>query len=149
MYNSEGKLDYEQLGHITDRIESGEFEIARLNSKEEQGRIAGGRRNVETSLIIGANASPNQAERRDSGETRKERNQRLESALEDYANHEGIWLDYGKLLKDLAYLSKGEEAEVFRSSQKGFVDADRRLAPCATTNLNVPDEVTIPSMQGV
>ncbi len=51
MYN--GK-NYEQTTNVADRIRSGEYQIERLDSAGEQGRLRGGQRNVEASLILAA-----------------------------------------------------------------------------------------------
>jgi hypothetical protein len=91
LYNKDGEFDYEQVKEVAGRIGSGQLKITRLNSREEQGRIAGGRRNVEASVIIGADARTNQTDTRRSRPTRKEKlknNAQVESHLEKYAKHE-------------------------------------------------------------
>jgi hypothetical protein len=67
----QGENRNEKVKEIAGRIGSAELEITRLNSREEQGRIAGGRRNDEASLINGAEARTNQAESRGSRPSRK------------------------------------------------------------------------------
>lgn len=84
LYNKDGELTHEQVKEIARRIGNGEFEITRLNPREEQGRIAGGQRNVEASIIIGAEARTNQTDTRGSRPTRKEKlahNRRVEQQL--------------------------------------------------------------------
>jgi hypothetical protein len=52
---------------------SGELEITQLAPRDEQGKITGGRRNVEASIIVGAVSRANPATSRGSGQTRKEK----------------------------------------------------------------------------
>ena len=54
--NKKVAIDYERLRDVSERVIGGKAAITRLNSKEEQGRISGGRRNVEASIHLGANA---------------------------------------------------------------------------------------------
>ena len=124
LYNKDGEINYEQVKSIAGRIVSGESKIVRLNEREERGRILGGRRNVEASIICGAEARANQTKSRGSRPSRQERienNARVEARLEKYARHEHIWFDYGEFVKNHHYLTKGEEAFIFEDKNKEFV----------------------------
>lgn len=54
LLNTDGSLNHGNLETLAGRVESGTATIARLDPSEEQGRIEGGRRNVEASLVLGA-----------------------------------------------------------------------------------------------
>jgi 2'-5' RNA ligase len=124
LYNKDGDFDYEQVKNVAGRIGSGELEITRLAPREEQGRLAGGRRNVEASLIAGAETRAGQAASQGGGPNRKERiahNTRVEARLEKYAKHENIWFDYDEFTNKYPFFAKGEEARVFEDENKEFV----------------------------
>jgi hypothetical protein len=52
----QGENRNEELENISIGIERGSIAITRLNEAEERGRSAGGRRNVEASILLGTNA---------------------------------------------------------------------------------------------
>jgi hypothetical protein len=124
LYNKDGEFNYETIKTLAARVGSGELKITRLAPREEQGRNSGGRRNVEASIIIGAEARTGQADTRRSRPTRKEKlahNKQVEAHLEKYARHEGIWFDYDEFTKTYPYFAKGQEAQVFEDTNKEFV----------------------------
>lgn len=124
LYNNKGELDYGSVKDIARRIGSGELEITRLAPREEQGRNAGGRRNVEASLIAGAEARAMRGASSGSGQDRKARievNRKIEAQLEKYARHENFWFDYEDFTNKYPYLAKGEEARIFEAEDKAFV----------------------------
>ncbi|MDR2410173.1 MAG: hypothetical protein LBE13_18975, partial [Bacteroidales bacterium] len=88
----------------------------------ERGRQEGGRRNVEASLIVGADESTNRRTSRGfyNEKELKEKRARDEKLLEDYARKEGIWLNYQEETKD-RLLSKGREADVYKGNTQGTV----------------------------
>ncbi len=101
-------MDHEQVKTVARRVISGESKIVRLNEREERGRILGGRRNVEASLLIGANQSA------DKTSGRRERKTAEEKILEDYAKAEGFWIDdLGTLIRNLEFLKQGMESKVY------------------------------------
>ncbi|MCY7376075.1 MAG: hypothetical protein LH472_08905, partial [Pyrinomonadaceae bacterium] len=57
LFDEKGNINYEELENISIGIERGSVAITRLNEAEERGRSAGGRRNVEASVILGTNAA--------------------------------------------------------------------------------------------
>ena len=77
LYDKDGEFDYEQVKNVAGRVGSGELEITRLAPREEQGRNAGGRRNVEASIIAGAEARTGQTASRGSRPTRKEKSEAI------------------------------------------------------------------------
>ncbi len=123
-YETKPEFDYETVKEVAGRIRSGELRITRLKPREEQGRIAGGRRNVEASIIIGAEASANQAASGGRRPTRKEKlayNKSVELKLEKYARGEGIWFDYDEFARNHRYLAKGEESHVYEDKDIKFI----------------------------
>jgi hypothetical protein len=121
LYNNDGEIDYEQVRNIASRIISGESKIFRLNEREEQGRIRGGRRNVEASIISGADAGTHSTTSSRSRTKRIEANKKVESRLEKYAKNENIWFDYDEFTKRHTYLDKVEEAHIYKDRTGNFV----------------------------
>lgn len=121
MYTQEGGVDYERIKTIAAGIMSGTIRIVRLNDNEEQGRIQGGQRNVEASLIAGAEEGSG-AE----GESRGSAIQRSEEALEAYARNEGIWFD--DLDSEYPQIAEGFEAIVYEDPDPAFVLKSARFA---------------------
>jgi hypothetical protein len=80
LFDERGNINYEQVKQLGSRIVSGESKVVRLNEREEQGRILGGSRNVEASLLIGASQSTS-----GTGGSRAQR-EREEKLLEEYAS---------------------------------------------------------------
>ena len=116
LYNENGNINYEHVKDVAGRVTSGELEIERLDPEGERGRIAGGQRNVEASIIAGAEENPNSsslARRRSSLEGRHDRRKHVEQVLEAYAKSQGIWFDYKRLHRRGKLLGGGVEAEVF------------------------------------
>ena len=124
LYNPDGGIDYGSVKEIANRIVSGTGRIIRLNDGEERGRILGGQRNVEASLIARAEEGAGQE-----GESRRSAIQRSEEALEAYARNEGIWLDY----RDSEYPERAEgcEAIVYEDPNPDFVLKAARFADSA------------------
>lgn len=112
-----GELDYDRIKTIAAEIVSGESQIIRLNDEEERGRILGGRRNVEASIIAGTSEGADKEGKPDRGAVR-----RSEEVLEKYAREEGIWFDFQTDLKNkLPYIAQGFEASVFRDADPAYV----------------------------
>ena len=55
-------MEYDQLSELEQRVITGKASIARLDKDEEQGRIAGGRRNVEATIVLGASLDYHQSQ---------------------------------------------------------------------------------------
>ena len=126
--DKEGNINYEQVRQLSSRAISGSVQIIRLNEREEQGRIRGGRRNVEASILLGAEESPSRGIEARSGseqagkrESRTQIRQRQEKLLEDYAKESGIWYDHDKLKASYKYFASGEEADVYEHDDPAYV----------------------------
>ncbi len=106
------KINYETLRTTADAVFSGTLYIDSLSFREEQGRIKGGRRNVEATLILGASERAGTAEQRNLEEQEK--------LLRDYAHESGIWIDeYSFKLSD--QIAEESEAKVYYFEEKGVV----------------------------
>ena len=124
LYNPDGGIDYERVREIAKEIVHGTSRIIRLDDAEEQGRIFGGQRNVEASLIAGAEEGSGKE-----GESRRSAIQRSEEALEAYARSEGIWFD--DLDNEYPQIAEGFEAIVYADSNPDFVLKSARFADSA------------------
>jgi len=106
------KIDYEYVKLTVDEIERGNKRILRLPEEAEKGRIAGGRRTLEVSVILGI---AEKADREKFGEF--EIKVKQEQLLEIYAKHEGIWFDYEEIIIqnwEGVEGRGGQEAEVYK-----------------------------------
>ena len=117
--NEKEEMNYEELRNVAGRVIEGTATITRLDSKEEQGRISGGRRNVEASILLGANA---ETERGD-GTTVSGRgeSQAPEKLLERYAKDTGCWYDYDEDIRKWEFYDRGQEAVIFKGD-RGFIN---------------------------
>ena len=110
-------IDYERATTVAREVLSGKQEIRRLSPEGEQGRIAGGSRNVESTIILAGNEAASEA-----AGSRTHPVKRQERALEEYARHEGIWIDPKEFNSDRqGFISKGVEAYVHRSDDGNSV----------------------------
>ena len=93
----------------------GRKSIQRLSPEEESGRIEGGKRNVEASIIIGTSGRTNEKNESKSGiGTAKSNSQEQEQTLKDYARNVGIWLNYNIIAKkSFKQFPSGAESKVF------------------------------------
>jgi hypothetical protein len=82
----------------------GRRRICRLSPEEEKGRIAGGRRNVEASVILGAGRGTN--EKNESKQRFRATAAEQENCLREYAKSVDIWIQYD---------------DIFFTCQKGFM----------------------------
>jgi hypothetical protein len=122
IFNESGEIDYGELKRTADAIEEGRATLDRLLVAAERGRKDGGRRNVEASLILGADE---RADRQTSQEcldskSLKEKRIRQEQLIEAYARKKGIWFDYKVETKE-KYLDKGRESVVYKGETPGTV----------------------------
>jgi len=60
-------MEYDKLSELAQRVITGKATIARLDKDEEQGRISGGRRNVEATIVLGASLDYNQSQQQGCG----------------------------------------------------------------------------------
>jgi hypothetical protein len=114
--NNEREKEYIKVKDFTMQVFTGKSEIRRLNRKEERARIAGGRTNVEASIILGRKIGTSEGDESTSGTGIA---QKQEKILEDWAKLESengnpIWFDYDEdLVNKYKFIDKGSEAEVF------------------------------------
>ncbi|GHT26376.1 hypothetical protein FACS189432_00660 [Bacteroidia bacterium] len=110
-------IDYDSIRKTAAEIVAGSKRIYRLISAGEKGRIAGGRRNVEASCLLGTEA------RTDLSDTSPGQVLIQERLLEKYARHKKIWFDYEDIKKLWKRIDIGQsaEAEVYEDEDKAFV----------------------------
>ena len=115
---NERKEEFKEDIQLAASVLNGRRSIRRLAPREEEGRIKGGRRNVEASICLGRRgcASGRAVEEQGAGTTSKQQ----EQILERYAQSENIWLDYRKDIvgKFPDQLPHGQESTVFRYADK-------------------------------
>lgn len=115
-YGSKKEVNkYQKIKDYAEKVIRGEKHIERLSSKEEQGRLLGGRANVEASLLIGRYAISDKSE---IDEISKKVDLQ-EKELEDYAKENNLWIDQ-KEIEKWERLGGGEEASVY-PSKTGYV----------------------------
>ena len=125
LVNDKNVIDYERLEKIYKYSTSNGARIGGLNSREEQGRISGGRAHVEASAIVGAKARTTGAYRQtnQSYKEHKEQVKDQEDLLESYAKEKGIWFDdYSIFEKEYGFFRNGVESEVYRDK-----DSDKTI----------------------
>ena len=95
----------------------GRKSIQRLSEEEEKGRVEGGQRNVEATIVLGRRGGTNQKNIHKQGIDATRRNQ--EEWLKDYAKSVDIWLNYDTIVSEAeVQLHSGAESRVFRYSNK-------------------------------
>lgn len=116
LLDNQNNINYEEVRRLAGLVISGTVKIERLNRIEETGRIEGGRRNVEASLIIQAakrKAAGGNAKAIRTWADYKELMKLQEAALEEYAKKEDIWYNYIEFEQNYGLYDQGMEAEVF------------------------------------
>ena len=121
-------MHYDEISNIADKIINGKAAITRLDPEEERGRIAGGRRNVEATLVLGTTFATNQGKQSSSCQTLNEFSALQTAAIKQYAKQaeqkgEKLWYseaDIENLRKQSIAQSGGAEADVFFMSD-GYV----------------------------
>ena len=110
-------MDYEAIKQTATEIIHGVRQIYRLHAEGEQGRISGGKRNVEASCILGTSSETDLS---DTSEYQAIIQERL---LEDYAKHEKIWYDHDTIRKKWNRIDNrnGAEAEVYLEKNRKYV----------------------------
>lgn len=92
------------------RVIAGTKKINRLSLEEEKGTIKGGRINIESTILLGANEGAND-------ET--ERASLQEKLLEEYAKERGCWYyDLDKNFNSENFFDKGDEAKIYHLDKK-------------------------------
>ncbi|MDR0507893.1 MAG: hypothetical protein LBH32_13905, partial [Dysgonamonadaceae bacterium] len=109
--NNKGVINYGELDKQANGIFDGTFGINALSLAEESGRIAGGRANVEATLLLRGDVGTDGSQQ---GDTRE----RQEAILKEYAQKRGIWIspetiaDWKQISNDVTM-----EARVYRDEQ--------------------------------
>lgn len=114
LYHEDGRINSERLSKATDAVLKGIARINTLSLREEQGRSKGGRRNVETSLLL--TASERASRSRQENNNRQEVINRQEEILRNYARENKIWLDSDAIkAQSSLQLPGGFESNVYRT----------------------------------
>jgi hypothetical protein len=110
--------DYETIRKTATEVINGSRQIHRLIPKAEKGRIEGGRRNVEASILLGT------SERTDLSDTSEFQALIQEQILENYAKYENSWFDYEfiKTNWDRIDNKNSAEAEVYLERNGKYVN---------------------------
>lgn len=97
----------EQLGRA---VLQGEYRLNSLTLGESKGWIAGGKRNVEASILLGTDEGANEKKRRNA--------EWQEGILKEYANEADCWINPDAFIE---LLNEGDEAKVYPSEREGYV----------------------------
>ena len=117
--DKEGNIDYKNLNIISDEIIKGTKRIDALNKEEEQGRVKGGRKNVEASIICKAIKQIHQNDTNFDADTRRVEEERL---VLEYAKKEGCFFDKEKLDEIISQkLARGAESQVFIGKDNKYI----------------------------
>ena len=102
MFTDNG-IDYDKAKDVARRVEQGELEIVRLDRGGEQGRIVGGQRTLEATVLLGADEQRHQASSSRGGpnvESRPDTSVGRVERIESLVKNESIWGDVGEILTD-------------------------------------------------
>lgn len=112
VFSQKGLVNHEKVKRIAKQVVEGTARIRRLNSAEEQGRIAGGKRNVELSILLGASqragTKPEQ-----SLSAKQSENESQIRLIKDYASKQGFLVPLSKIESTYTFLDDGAEADVY------------------------------------
>ena len=115
-------IDYGKLKEITDSVIGGRTAIRRLNPKEEQGRIEGGRIHVETSILLGAIRGAKADLYRGNAQS-NEIAQYEESILGIYAIENNLLFNEEQYVEshNLRTYPRGEESTVYQTKDQKYM----------------------------
>ena len=99
-----------RVKQYAEQIITGQHSLKRLSPEEEQGRLLGGKRNVEASIIVGTESS--------SGDVIKKGSE--VDLLTKYAKNENIWFNKDYFDK-LVFLDQGGEAKVWELDKDNVI----------------------------
>jgi len=122
-------MEYGKLSELARQVIAGEATIARLDKDEEQGRIAGGCRNVEATIVLGTAFGNNQSQQDGARCTINEESIKQKAVLKAYSDESlknGIKLWYSetdieKIKKQSIAESGGAEADVYFMSDGNVI----------------------------
>ena len=109
------QINFAYVKHTVDQIKRGNKQIFRLPESAEKGRIIGGRRTLEASVVVGISEKTDREQL-----SLHEIKEKQELLLEIYAKHEKIWFDYEKDIEQTwegVEGRGGQEAEVYKGNQ--------------------------------
>ncbi|HRE53101.1 MAG TPA: hypothetical protein PK339_16910, partial [Flavitalea sp.] len=120
LFTKTGRPNYEKIQDVARRITEGNGQITRLDRKEEQGRIRGGRINVEATLLLGADKSANP--KKYAGKEDYEISEIQEKLLKAYAKRTGVWMSEDDIAKNASErLPDGAESHVYLDEDEQHV----------------------------
>jgi hypothetical protein len=119
--NPKSRMEYGKLSELARRVIAGKATIARLDRDEEQGRIAGGCRNVEASIVLGTAFEHHQGKQNGVCYAINEEAAQQKAVLKAYAdellkNNVKLWFseaDIEEIKKQSIAQSGGAEADVY------------------------------------
>ena len=122
-------MEYEKLSELAQRVITGKATITRLDNDEEQGRIAGGRRNVEASIILGTAIDYHKSQQNGACKTINKESARQKAILKAYTdellkNGVSLWYsedDIEEIKKRSIAQSGGAEADVYFMSDGNVI----------------------------
>jgi len=122
-------MEYGKLSKLAQQVIEGKATIARLDKDEEQGRIAGGCRNVEATIILGTAFGHNQSQQNGARCAINEESSKQKAVLKAYAdewqrNGVKIWYsetDIEKIKNQSIAQSGGAEADVYFMSDGSVI----------------------------
>ena len=122
-------MEYDKLSELAQRVITGKATITRLDKDEEQGRIAGGRRNVEATIVLGASLDYNQSQQQGCGWDINQEAARQKAVLKAYTDEllkHGVKLwfseaDIEEIKKQSIAQAGGAEADVYFMSDGNVI----------------------------
>ena len=122
-------MEYGKLSELAQRIIAGKATIARLDKDEEQGRIAGGCRNVEASIVLGTAIEHHQSQQNGFSRSVNEEAARQKALLKTYTDElrkrgTNLWYseaDIEKIKNRSIAQSGGAEADVYFMPDKNVI----------------------------
>lgn len=140
VFSKSGQVNHEKVKRIAKQVIDGSAVIRRLNPTEERGRILGGNRNVEVSILLGAGESTSGDAQSRSPNKEAEINRQIR-LIEDYAKGQGILFPLSRIQEEFEFLDDGAEADVYVDDIADYVLKTVKITPFGnTTPLNFIDE---------
>ena len=114
-------MEYDKLSELTHRVITGKAKITRLDKDEEQGRIAGGYRNVEATIVLGTAFEYYQSQQHGTCRIVNKASAQQKTVLKAYTdellkNGTNLWYseaDIDKIKNNSIAQSGGAEADVY------------------------------------
>lgn len=108
--------DFKKVKDYANKVINGERQIERLSPEAEQGRIRGGKANVEATILIGANA-----EASDRSKEPYERDLIQKELVESYAKENKLWIERLPEFNSNNFIDSGAEAKVYKYGSNNVV----------------------------